>query len=216
MDTTFNIPSLMHFCAQNSTLMKHLKDTLVIALLLFAVNQSVAQQIEEKRPLHQPKWGLETNILWPIFPGNLIRVQATRTLWQRNDLKGDLLVGFNVNFPQDRDTEGRFSDYSLVTGYRQYLFRGFHVEVNQQIGYGNLRNHVTTGQEYQSLDWGAQLLGGYKYDIPNSRWYTAIQLGIGGTVYQSDPWPIYTDDTLEKEVGNEIIFIGGIQLGIRF
>ena len=26
----------------------------------------------------------------------------------------------------------------------------------------------------------------------------------------------YTDDTLTEEVGNEIIFVGGIQLGVRF
>ena len=195
--------------------MIYLKNTLTVILFLFIVNQSFAQQLEKAQP-PQPKWGLETNVLWPIFPGNLIRVQATRTLWQKQHLKGDVLVGFNVNFPQDRATEGRFSDYSLVTGYRQYLYRGLHVEVNQQIGYGSLQNHVTTDKEYRSLDWGVQLLGGYKYDIPNTRWYTAVQLGVGGTVYQSNPWPIYTDDTLNEEVGNEIIFIGGIQLGIHF
>ena len=195
--------------------MIYLKNTLTVILFLFIVNRSFAQQLEKVQP-PQPKWGLETNVLWPIFPGNLIRVQATRTLWQKQHLKGDVLVGFNVNFPQDRTTEGRFSDYSLVTGYRQYLYRGFHVEVNQQIGYGSLQNHVTTDKEYRSLDWGVQLLGGYKYDIPNTRWYTAVQLGVGGTVYQSNPWPIYTDDTLNEEVGNEIIFIGGIQLGIHF
>ena len=44
----------------------------------------------------------------------------------------------------------------------------------------------------------------------------AVQLGAGSTVYQSNPWPIYTDNTLTKEVGNEIIFVGGIQLGVKF
>jgi hypothetical protein len=165
---------------------------------------------------NEKKWGAEFNILWPIFPGNLIRTQVTRTIWQNEKIKGDVILGININFPQDRDTEGRFSDYSIVTGYRQYLLKGLHIEFNQQMGYGNLKNHVTTKKEYKSFDWGVQLLAGYKYDIPKTRIYTAVQLGAGSTIYQSNPWPIYTDNTLTKEVGNEIIFVGGIQLGVKF
>jgi hypothetical protein len=59
-------------------------------------------------------------------------------------------------------------------------------------------------------------MGSLQYDIPKTRIYTALQLGAGSTIYQSNPWPIYTDNTLTKEVGNEIIFVGGIQLGVRF
>jgi hypothetical protein len=185
---------------------------LTIALIAITAITTFSQ--EQNNPSR--KWGAEFNILWPIFPGNLIRTQMTRSIWQNENIKGDVLFGININFPQDRETEGRFSDYSIVTGYRQYLFKGLHVEFNQQMGYGNLKNHVTTKKEYKSFDWGVQLLAGYKYDIPKTRIYTALQLGAGSTIYQSNPWPIYTDNTLTKEVGNEIIFVGGIQLGVRF
>ena len=185
----------------------------VVLCTLLALSTSLYGQTNEPSA---KKWGAEFNILWPIFPGNLIRTQMTRSIWQNENIKGDVLFGININFPQDRETEGRFSDYSIVTGYRQYLFKGLHVEFNQQMGYGNLRNHVTTKKEYNSFDWGVQLLAGYKYDIPKTKLYTAVQLGAGSTIYQSNPWPIYTDDTLTEEVGNEIIFVGGIQLGVRF
>ena len=192
-----------------------IRTTPMFALLTLMLSPALAQSDQVPPALFHPKLSIETDILWPIFPG-VFRGHLLFNLWQRGQLRGDVYVGVNYDFPQDRTTEGRFSDYSLVTGYRQYLYRGFHMEVNQQIGYGSLQNHVTTDKEYRSLDWGVQLLGGYKYDIPNTRWYTAVQLGVGGTVYQSNPWPIYTDDTLNEEVGNEIIFIGGIQLGIHF
>jgi|688.fasta_scaffold110561_2 hypothetical protein len=192
--------------------MKKMKSTVVLCILL-ALSTSLYGQTNEPPA---KKWGAEFNILWPIFPGNLIRTQMTRSIWQNENIKGDVLFGININFPQDRETEGRFSDYSIVTGYRQYLFKGLHVEFNQQMGYGNLKNHVTTKKEYKSFDWGVQLLAGYKYDIPKTKLYTAVQLGAGSTIYQSNPWPIFTDNTLTKEVGNEIIFVGGIQLGVRF
>lgn len=192
--------------------MKKMKSTVVLCILL-ALSTSLYGQTNEPPA---KKWGAEFNILWPIFPGNLIRTQMTRSIWQNENIKGDVSFGININFPQDRETEGRFSDYSIVTGYRQYLFKGLHVEFNQQMGYGNLKNHVTTKKEYKSFDWGVQLLAGYKYDIPKTKLYTAVQLGAGSTIYQSNPWPIFTDNTLTKEVGNEIIFVGGIQLGVRF
>lgn len=194
----------------------NVKALLAIIFSIITVVSFGQQSKQNNEAPDQRKWGIEVNVLWPIFPGNLYRVQATRILWQKNKLRGDLILGGNTIISDKREEEGTFSDYSLVTGYRQYFGKGLHLELTQQTGFGNLKNHVTTGKEYNSFDYGMQLLAGYKFNIPRSRFYTAVQMGLGRTIYQSDPWPIYEDETLEKVVGNETIFVGGVLVGIRF
>lgn len=162
-----------------------------------------------------PKNAVEIDALWPFFPG-AFRAHYTRTLWKKGNLRGDLLVGANIDFPADRETEGRFADYSLVTGYRQYLWRGLHVEFNQTTGLGVLQDHVTTGETYRSFDWLMTGYIGYRFDFGKSNWYLLPQFGIAGVVYKSNPWPIYKDETLEKEVGEQPFSLGALRLGFRF
>jgi hypothetical protein len=52
-----------------------------------------------------------------------------------------------------RDTEGRFADYSIASGYRQYFWKGLPAEFSQKTEIGILRDHVTTGKTYNRFDW---------------------------------------------------------------
>jgi hypothetical protein len=162
------------------------------------------------------KQAIEVNVLWPIFPGNAYRVHYTRTLWQKNTLRGDLITGLSADLPRDRETEGRFADYSVVTGYRQYLWKGLHVEFLQTTGLGILQNHVTTGKTYHSFDWLVSGYAGYKYDIPRSRFYALAQFGVANVIYKSNPWPIYETKSLEKEVGESPFPLGTLVVGFKF
>ena len=99
-----------------------MKRLLIFGLVSLLTN-CVTAQSEQK----ESKYSLETDILWPFL------VQTTRThflvkLWQNGQLSGDAYVGLNIDFPRDRETEGRFADYSLASGYRQYLWKGLHLE----------------------------------------------------------------------------------------
>jgi hypothetical protein len=188
------------------------KTTLTILVALFVTWGSQAQ---EKQTATHAKNGAEVDVLWPIFPG-AFRAQYTRTLWQKGNLKGDLILGVNIDFPQDRPTEGTFSDYSIVTGYRQYFYKGFHAEFNQTTGLGVLEDHVTTGKTYNSFDWLVNLSVGYKIPFGKSRFYLTPQLGFAYVVYKSNPWPIYEDDGLSTEVGESPFFQGAVRLGINF
>jgi len=107
----------------------------IFSLLTTAV---VAQTEPESR-----KWAIETDILWPIFPG-ATRTHITFQCWQKGALRGDVYAGINVDFPQNRETEGRFADYSIASGYRQYFWKGLHLEFSQTTGIGVLQNHVST------------------------------------------------------------------------
>jgi hypothetical protein len=110
--------------------MKKTKLTVITMLaLLSTISTSLFAQTEQK----QTKYAIETDILWPFL------VQTTRThftvkLWQKGDLRGDAYVGLNLDFPRDRETEGRFADYSLATSYRQYFWKGLHLEFSQTTG----------------------------------------------------------------------------------
>lgn len=190
---------------------------LICGMILMMTTTSFGQKVENTSTL-----GVETDILWPFFPG-LTRTQATITLWQDGDVKGDLLVGINSFFPDDRETEGRFSEYSIVTGYRQYLWQGLHVEFSQSTGMGMLDNHVTTGKSYKSYDWAVTGYIGYKFELTTfnstsviKSLYLIPQFGIERVIYKSNPWPIYEDKSLTKEVGERPIILGTLRFGCTF
>ena len=188
-----------------------MKKAFVLCALLSIVNIELNAQTQPG----ESKYGIETDILWPIFPG-ATRTQFTVTLWQKGHLHGDMLAGFNMLFPKNRDTEGRFADYSLVTGYRQYFWKGFHVEFSQSTGLGVLENHVTTGKTYRSFDWTMTGYIGYRFRFAKNKLYIIPQFGIENVVYKSNPWPVYEDNTLTKEAPESPFPLGSLRFGYSF
>ncbi len=188
-----------------------MKKHIIIIGIVSLLTTNLFAQTEPK----ESKYSIETDILWPFFPG-ASRTQLAVTLWQNGQLRGDVLVGVNFLFPNDRETEGRFADYSLVTGYRQYFWKGFHLEFSQSTGLGVLQNHVTTGKTYRSFDWAMTGYIGYKFRFAKNKLYIIPQFGIEGVVYKSNPWPIYEDKTLTKEVGESPFMLGSLRFGYTF
>lgn len=193
--------------------MKSLK---IIVLVISGLNMVNAQDIKSLSSKQNPsiKNGIEVDIIWP-FVAQAFRAHYTHTLWQKNEMRGDLILGINIDFPRDRDTEGNFADYSIASGYRQYFWKGLHAEFNQTTGLGVLKDHVTTGETYNSFDWLMAGYVGYRFNIAK-KWYAIPQFGISGVVYKSNPWPIYKDETLSEEVGEEPFMVGTLRVGIRF
>lgn len=189
-----------------------MKKSIILLLAVIFVNTAIAQ--DKERADDFLKSAVEIDALWPFYPGTL-RAHYTRTLWQKGDLKGDLLLGVNIDFPVNRDTEGRFADYSIASGYRQYFWKGFHVEFNQTTGLGVLENHVSTGETYRGFDWLISGYIGYKFDVAK-KFYILPQFGIAGVVYKSNPWPIFEDKTLTNEVGESPFLLGSLRFGIKF
>ncbi len=181
-------------------------------LLLLAGHGSHAQGVADSEAR---KWGAEANVLFPIYPGKKINAKVTRTLWQSGNLRGDALLGFNIGLPDDRDTEGRFSEVAAAWGYRQYFGRGFNVELYNVTGLGKLEKSVRNGQYYNSFDWLVAGLVGYQIPL-GSRFYVLPQFGYAKVVYKSDPWPVLDEDDRTKEVGETAFPFGGVQVGVRF
>ena len=188
-----------------------MKKTVLLFVIACLFATSVFAQSNEK----ESKFGLETDLLWPFI------VQATRThftikLWKKGNLRGDVYAGVNIDFPRDRETEGRFADYSLATGYRQYFWKGLHAEFSQTTGMGVLENHVTTGKTYNSFDWLISGYVGYKFEFAKNKLYILPQFGVAGVVYKSNPWPIYEDNTLTEQVGESPFMLGSLRFGYNF
>jgi hypothetical protein len=105
----------------------------------------------------------------------------------------------------------------LTIAYSQYLWKGLNIELYNVFGNGKLKNHVTTGKEYNSNDISNALLVGYKFDLgKQKRFYINTQIGIAKVTSKSDPWPVFEDETLKKEVGESASLNGGIQIGYKF
>ena len=184
-------------------------------VLLLGIVSVLTMNVFAQSESTESKFGLETDILWPFI------VQTTRThftikLWQKGNLRGDVYAGVNIDFPRDRETEGRFADYSLATGYRQYFWKGLHLEFSQTTGLGVLENHVTTEKTYNSFDWLMSGYVGYKFEFAEKKLYAIPQFGVAGVVYKSNPWPIYEDNTLTKEVGESPFMLGSLRFGYSF
>jgi hypothetical protein len=193
-----------------------MKSLTIFALFISGLGMAQTQpssSLSSKQHL-SVKNGIEADIIWP-FAAQAFRAHYTHTVWQKNELQGDLIVGINIDFPRNRETEGNFADYSIASGYRQYFWKGLHVEFNQTTGLGVLKDHVSTGKTYTSFDWLMSGYVGYRFNIAK-KWYAIPQFGVSGVVYKSNPWPIYEDETLTKEVGEEPFMVGTLRVGIRF
>jgi hypothetical protein len=132
------------------------------------------------------RYGIETDILWPFFPG-ATRTHFTIKLWEKGHFRGDIYVGINVDFPKNRETE-----------------------------LGVLQNHVTTGQTYYGFDWLISGYVGYKVEFFRKKLYVIPQFGVAGVIYKSNPWPIYEDNTLTKEIGEAPFLLGSLRFGYNF
>lgn len=185
-----------------------MKNSVLLICILSMLTMNVFAQSEPK----ESKFGLETDIIWP-FVAQATRTHFTIKLWQKGHLRGDLCVGLNIDFPRDRETEGRFADYSMASGYRQYFWKGLHLEFSQTTGLGVLQNHVSTGKTYNSFDWLVSGYIGYKFEFAKKKLYVIPQFGVAGVVYKSNPWPIFEDNTLSKQVGESPFILGTLRFG---
>lgn len=182
----------------------------VVVLFLFASSFRAQEVIGIKR------WGAELNFLWPIFPGNIYKAQVTYEAWRKRNLAGDIYLGFHIRPFEYREAEGDFSNLALTFGYRQFFWKGFHLEVYQAFGPGFNRNNVIDGEDYDSWDYEVGGLLGYRWEFLKNRDekkvspYISTQHGFYYLAAQSNPHPI-KDFTGEKP-----FYVGTLNLGIKF
>jgi hypothetical protein len=154
--------------------------------------------------------GVETTLLWPIFPGYLFQVRATVPVAFGG--RGQLLLGAQGHIPHTRTEEGEFSTIAAHLGFRAYLWKGLHVDAMTNVGVGRLRGSVVDGKDYDSFDVELLAVAGWRFEIGSV--YALVQpLGIGAVVYRSNPWAIVGQGRRTTEPP---IFVGNVVLGWQF
>ena len=194
--------------------MKKIKFAFMLATILAFSTSSYGQTTE----LNEKKWGAEINLLWPIYPGNIYKGQATYESWRKNDLAGDVYVGFHIRPSEFREEEGDFANYALTFGYRQFIWKGLHLELYNAFGPGFNRNNAIDGKDYTSWDYEVGLLAGYRWEFLKKEKreslkfspYLSTQHGFYYLAAQSNPHPII------GFVGERPIYVGTLNFGVKF
>jgi hypothetical protein len=190
--------------------------SILIYVALTAITAITAFGQEQNIPSR--KWGAEVNLLWPIYPGNIYKGQATHETWRKNDLAGDVFVGFHIRPSEFRKEEGDFANYALTFGYRQFVWKGLHLELYNAFGPGFNRNNAVDGKDYTSWDYEVGLLAGYRWEFLKKEKrekikfspYLSTQHGFYYVASQSNPHPIV------GSTGESAIYVGTLNFGIRF
>jgi hypothetical protein len=164
------------------------------------------------------KWGAEINVLWPIFPGNIYKGNVTYETWRKDNLAGDVFVGFHIRPFEFRENEGDFANYALTFGYRQFVWKGLHIEFYNAYGPGFNRNNAFDGKDYQSWDYELGVLGGYRWEFLKKEKresgklspYLSTQHGFYYVASKTNPHPIL------NFTGEKPIYVGTLNIGFKF
>jgi hypothetical protein len=152
----------------------------LLARIVSALAASASPSLAAESDLHaspapaEIRWGAEVDVVQPFLPTiHIIRPRVTRTLWGEADgARGDLLVGVLIRPHIAHDIVETIDEYMLSVGYRQYLWRGFHVESQLNAGAAWGRNKFD-GKDYTTPTLFAEVNTGYRFDV--------LDLGDGGS-----------------------------------
>lgn len=157
------------------------KISVIILTVLLMNSKSFAQTSSN----NSKKWGIETELVQPFLPNvGIIRISATRTITAPSSkMKGDLLLGMYLRPNVKHDVVEKINEYMLVVGYRNYFWKGLHLEAKANVGYAWGTKNLVDGKDYETstIFWETNL--GYKFNVTNkenSSFYLIPQFGFIG------------------------------------
>ncbi len=161
--------------------MKKSIQTLFVSLLLIS-----CKAFSQKLSAHQKKWSIEMELIQPFLPNvGIIRLQTSKTLTAPNKKRGDILLGAYIRPNVKHDIVEKINEYLLITGYRQYLWKGLHLEAKSNIGYAWGTKNLIDGKDYNNFSWFWESNLGYKIDFAkkqHSNLYAIAQFGALGSI----------------------------------
>jgi hypothetical protein len=185
----------------------------VIIVTILIINSKSFSQLNSN---NSKKWGIETELIQPFLPNvGIIRFTATRTITSRQSkMKGDLLFGMYLRPNVKHDVVEKINEYMAIVGYRQYFWKGLHLEARANIGYAWGTKNLFDGKDYETstIFWESNL--GYKFQLTNkanSSLYVIPQFGVLGNAKGNNTVNIGPRN------GKADTFIqGGLVIGINF
>ena len=133
------------------------------------------------------KWGIEAELVQPFLPTiNIIRIQGTYMLTApERKMRGDLIFGAYIRPNVKHDVVEKINEYMVVIGYRQYFWKGLHLELKSNMGYAWGTKNLVDGKDYNTPTWFYEPNIGYKFDFAkrqNTNLYATAQFGVIGNL----------------------------------
>jgi hypothetical protein len=161
--------------------MKKSIQILFVLVLLFAAKTTA--QINDAT---YKKWGIEAEFVQPFLPTvNIARIQATYTLTAPQKRRGDLLIGAYIRPNIKHDVVEKINEYMVAVGYRQYFWKGLHLEGKSNMGYAWGTKNLFDGKDYNTPTWFWEANAGYKFDFAKkvkTNLYAIAQFGAIGNI----------------------------------
>lgn len=129
-------------------------------------------------------WGIEAELIAPFVPEvGIITIKATKTITGslQNNIHGDLLLGVYLRPNVKHDIVEKINEYLLTVGYRQYFFKGFHVEAQLDAGYAWGTRNKIDGKDYNNFALLGEVNAGHILHLPSSKksnLYILPQFGV--------------------------------------
>ena len=168
--------------------MKYLLSLLIFTIIVIQTNGQITKDSLRAKTKY---WSVETSVAWPIYPG-VYRINFIRQVWQKKSFSGE--IGFAMNIqPQRTDVNGdRFSEEFITVIYRQFFWKGLHIEIDNNFAYGRLNNWKSSGVNYESYAIFHDFIGGYRFELLKKHKVSLTiipQAGGGFTSYVNNSWP---------------------------
>jgi len=146
-------------------------------------------------------WELGVSVTYPM--ADIYMVQGSYAFSEHSDL----LCG--AAFQNWENDQGQAHAYTLLLGYRRFLWRGLHAEVELWPAYNPFKSSVD-GKTYAGMELWMSVRAGYKFDFKalGNDFYVLAQPSIGFGVARDNPWP-------EHEKDNGAIFEPQVIVGIK-
>jgi len=168
-----------------------MKKYIIVLLALFTHLYAQNKLPLDSAKFHKKYWSVETSVVWPIFPG-IIKVNFVREVWSKKTFSGELGFSLNIQPPRHTEGEGDFSEEFVTIFYRQFFWKGFHVQIDNNFAYGRMNNWQNTGVNYESYAIFHDFLGGYRFELLKRHKIGLTitpQAGGGFTSYVNSSWP---------------------------
>jgi len=166
----------------------YLLPALVLGICIRGFSQK--PQLDSAR-YHKKYWSVETSVVWPVYPG-IFKLNFVRQVWEKKTFAGEAGIGLNIQPERSQPDEGFFSEEFITVFYRQYFWKGLHIQIENNFAYGRLRDFPATGQDYESFAIFHDFCAGYRF-VLLKRHKVALtlnpQAGGGFTSYVNDSWP---------------------------
>jgi len=182
--------------------MKHIILFVLFLCFMLSFNSVFAQEGRTGTLNSDKPWGIGISATYPV--AQIYMLQASYSMCEI----GDILCG--VAYQDWENDQGHSHAYTLLLGYRHFLWKGFHTEIELWPAYNPFDSSID-GKTYSGVELWTSLRIGYRFDfkLADKDFFILAQPSVGFGLARQNPWP-------DKEKDDKAIFEPQLLAGYRF